>query len=113
MAAIIIVGEFERLRGGALRFAQLRQAEVENLHRAIRCDLDVGGLQIAMDDSFLVRGLDGLRDLHRNGHGLVDGDRASRDPLGERLAFDELHHQKIPPAGFFHTMDRGNVGMIQ
>ena len=39
------------------------QSEVQQLHDAIRRDLDVGGLQIAMDDSLVVRVLQRIGDL--------------------------------------------------
>ena len=45
------------------RVHRLREAEVEHLHRAVGADLDVRGLQIAMDDALLVRGLERLGDL--------------------------------------------------
>jgi hypothetical protein len=35
---------------GRDRIGDLRQAEVENLAYALRCDLDVGGFQVAVDD---------------------------------------------------------------
>ena len=43
-----------------LDLAQLRQAEVEHLHAAVRRDHDVARLQIAMGDAALVRGADGV-----------------------------------------------------
>ena len=41
--------------GHDIRLHDLGQAEVEQLHRAVRPQLDVGGLEIAMDDALLVR----------------------------------------------------------
>ncbi len=46
------------------------QSEVEHLDRAVRPDLDVGRLQIPMDDAPLVRGLEGVGDLPRDGEGV-------------------------------------------
>ena len=48
----------------------LRELEVQDLHPAVGCHLHVGGLQVAVDDSLLVRFLEGLGDLPRDG---VDG----------------------------------------
>ena len=45
---------------------RLRQPEVEHLHHAVRRDLDVRGLQVAVDDPFLVRGLERVGDLPRD-----------------------------------------------
>jgi hypothetical protein len=45
----------ERLRRGLL--AQFRQAEVQNLHASLAAGQhDVGGLEVALDDSLLVAG---------------------------------------------------------
>ena len=55
--------EIGRRRVGARR---LREPEVEHLHHAVRRDLDVRGLQVAVDDPFFVRGLERLGDLARD-----------------------------------------------
>ena len=34
-------------------------------------------------------------------------------PLGERLALDELHDQEVLATGFFHAEERSDVRMIQ
>ena len=41
----------------------LRQPEVQHLHHAVRTNLDVGGLEVAVNDAVLVRGLERLGDL--------------------------------------------------
>ena len=48
------------------RLHRLRQAEVQHLHRAVGAHLDVGGLEIAVDDPLLVRRLERLGDLLRD-----------------------------------------------
>ena len=60
---------------------RLRQAEVEHLHRAVRPDLDVRGLQVPVDDAVLVRCLECLGDLFRDRQRLFDRDRAARESL--------------------------------
>ena len=45
-------------RRASTRLQRLGQAEVEHLDRAVRPDLDVGRLQIAVDDALLVRGFE-------------------------------------------------------
>jgi hypothetical protein len=39
------------------------QSKVQHLHRAIRLDLDVGGLQVAVGDPFFVGGFQRIRYL--------------------------------------------------
>jgi len=89
------------------------QAEVEHLHRAIRADLDVGGLQVAMDDPLLVRGFQRLGDLLRNGERLIDGNRAAGDALRQVVALDEFHHDCGEVRGLLEAVNRRDVGMVE
>ena len=77
--------------------ASLGQAEVEHLDGAVGPDLDVGRLEIAMNDALLVRGFERLGDLPRDRERLVERERPARDAVGERLALDQLHHERVRP----------------
>ena len=85
-------------------FDRFRETEVQELDRAFGRDLDVGGLQIAMNHAPLVRVLQRLGDLPRVFERRLDRQRAC-----ERLAFDQFHGQ----GAFFHAIDGGDVGMVQ
>ena len=63
---------------------ELRQPEIQHLHGAVGSHLDVGGLEIAMDDPLLVRRFERFRDLPRDRQRLIDRDRSMRDAVGER-----------------------------
>ena len=97
----VIVGELRQVaatRRRSRRVHRLGQAEVEHLHEAIGGDLDVGGLQIAMDDAALVRRLERLGDLPRDRQRL--GERHARrraTALGDAVsvALDQLHDQRV------------------
>ena len=109
-AGLVIVGDIDAAIVGAIelpaaasrqldrrrvsRRRQLGESEVQHLHDAVGRDLDVGGLQVAVDDALLVRGFERGGNLPRDGQRLGDGNRPARDPLGERLALDELQHQR-------------------
>ena len=54
-----------------VRRERLGQAEVENFHATLGCDLDISGLQVAMDDAFIVRVLQSLGNLPRDGQSLI------------------------------------------
>ena len=89
------VGELGQVSGpgysrGAHRFAE---AEVEDLHCAVGADLDIGRLQVAMNDAGLVRGFECLGDLLRDRQRFVQRDCAPPEALREVLAFDQLHHE--------------------
>ena len=66
-----------------------------------------------MDDPLLVRGLERLPDLTRDGEGFVDRQGPLRDAFGERLALDELQHERRHAAGVFESVDPADVGMVQ
>ena len=63
------------------------------VHRDLKPDLDVRGLQVAVDDSLLVRRLERLGDLLREGQRLVDGNGAAGNALRQILTLDQFHDQ--------------------
>ena len=54
---------------------RFRQTEVEHLHRAVGADLDVRGLEIAVNDALLVRRFERVGNLPRDRERLVDRER--------------------------------------
>ena len=66
-----------------------------------------------MDDALLVRGLERLGDLPRDRQRFVERDRPVRDPLGERRALDQLHHQRVDAAAVFEAVDVRDVRMVE
>ncbi len=110
---MLSVGELRKIRLRCFRLERLRQSEVQHLHFSVRRDLHIRGLQIPMDDSFLVRRLQRFADLLRNPERFIDRNRPSLDALGQRFSIDEFHHQELASAGFFQSVDGRNVGMIQ
>ena len=89
------------------------ETKVEHLHRAVSPHLDVGRLQIAVDDALFMSGFERFSDLPRDRQCLVEGNRAPRDPLRQNLAVNELHHQRRDAIRFFDAVDRGDVRMIE
>ena len=66
-----------------------------------------------MDDALLVRGTQGLRDLRPEFHDLVEGQRALRQAIGERLALDELHHQEVRVTLVPDVEQRADVRVVE
>ena len=97
----------------ARRLHGLRQAEVQDLHRAVGTHLDVRGFQIAMDDALLMRGFESLGDLLRDWQRLVDWDRALCKALRQVVTFDQFHHEGVQAGRLLEAVNRGDVGMIQ
>jgi hypothetical protein len=99
--------------GAAGRFHGLRQAEVQHLHRPVVANLDVRGLQIAMDHARLVGGLQRAGDLVGDRQRVLDRQPAAGNPLREVLALDQLHHQGADVLGLLQAMDLRDVWMVE
>jgi hypothetical protein len=56
---------FESENGGDLESKFGDSPKSRNLDLAVRCDFDVAGFKIAMNDALFVRGLEGRGDLKR------------------------------------------------
>ena len=93
--------------------SQLRQAEVQHLHHAVRAHLDVRRLQVAVDDPLLVRGLERLGDLFRDRQRIFNRDRAAIDALRQVLPLDQLHHECVQTSRSLDRVDRGYMWMVE
>src|SRR4029450_6150946 len=98
-----------RIAGGG------RESEVQYFHRTTDRDLDVRWLQVAMDNPLLMSGLERFRDLPRDRE--RPDDRQSgwmgRDPVRQRLALDELHHDRARTTIFLDAVDVRDIRMIE
>ena len=97
-----------RVAGHGCRFGHFCQAEIQHLHSAVGLDLDVGGLQVAMDNAFLMRGLERVADLPADRQRFLQRDCAFFDPVSQRWAFDQFHHQVVG-AYIVHLADFGVI----
>ena len=94
------------------RRARLRQSEVEQLRARLR-EHDVAGLQIPVDDARAVRLVERRRDLDRRLERLVDRERALRQPIRQRLAFEILHDEERGAVLLADVVQRADVRMIE
>src|SRR5215203_973110 len=107
------------VQGGSVR-DRLGETEVEDLDHAVGRDLDVGGLQVAVNDAFLVRSLECVGKLPRDGKCFYDRQardsrccRSVRESVCERLARDELQQQETDPVGFLDAVDPTDVRVVE
>ena len=114
IAGVVIVGDCETL-GDATPVGSIAFARPKSSTFTVPSGrtLMFAGFKIAMDDALLVRRFQRVSDLLRDGQRLVDRDRPARDALREVLALDEFHHERADAAGFFETVDVGDVRMVQ
>src|SRR5262249_2669262 len=80
---------------------------------AVSPDLDVGGLQVAMNDALLVCGFEGLGDLACNGNCFFNRYYTARDTIGQRVALDELDHERGRSGRLFQAVDLRDVRMVE
>ena len=92
---------------------QFRQAEIQHLGGAVRGNHQVLGLQIAMNDSDLVRFGESVGDLRRDGDRLAKWNRAGGEQRAHRLATHQFHGDIVRAVHVPEFINRDNVGMIK
>ena len=95
------------------RVHRFGEAEVEHLDVAAGGQLDVRGLQIAMDDPTIVRRLERFRDLACDAERLVGRHRSARDQVRHGRAIDELQDESHAAVAMLDAVNRPDVGMAQ
>jgi hypothetical protein len=74
-------GQRRRIRGtgilGCVVFCGLGQPKIQDLDYAIGLDLDVGGLQIAVNNALFVRGFERIRNLARDAYSFFARQRSA------------------------------------
>ncbi len=89
-----------------------RDAEVEQLD-AIAAGEDVAGLEIAMDDADVVRGLDGVAHLEEELETCVEGHGLGGGEVDERQTGDEFHGEVHAAVGKgVEVMDLHDAGVV-
>ena len=108
------IGEGLRIAaGGAGGAGDLRQTEVENLGVAAVGDENVRGLDVAMDDSLAVRGIEGVGHFDRQGEQALELHRPALDQVLQGLAAEALHHDEEMAIVLADFVDGADVGMVQ
>ncbi len=89
-------------------------AKIGYFYPPIRGDQDVLRLDVAVDETSLVRRADGGTDLDGNGQSALDGERSAfEDQLLEIAALDVLHDDVMTVAILANVVDADNVRMVQ
>src|SRR5262245_51112930 len=92
----------------------LASPKSSTFHGAVFANLDVRGLEVAVDDALLVRRFERIGDLPRNRDGLVDRESAGlRQALGQGQALDELHHERPGVSRLLESVQLRDVRVVQ
>jgi len=70
------------------------EAKIEDLHLAVRSDLDVGGLEVAMDDPLFVCRFERLGHLPRDRQRRAHHQRAAGNQISKRVPFNEFKNDR-------------------
>ena len=66
-----------------------------------------------MDDAGVVRGLEAFGDLPADVERVANGERAMAQALGERLPWNELHHEEALAVVLLETVQRGDPRVVE
>src|SRR5579864_1165934 len=103
-----------RAQGNALwLLGDFSQPEVENLRLASIRDEDVRGLDVPMDDTLRVRGVESVGDLDAQIEHCLDLQRLARDHVPESMPLQQFHGDESSPTVFVNFVDRAYVRVIQ
>jgi hypothetical protein len=102
-----------QFRFGAVRGIDSGKPKIEYFDDAIRGDLDVCRLEIAVDDAFLVRRIECVGKLMGDRQGLTKRYRPASHPIGHRFTVDQFKDQRAYAVDVFDTVDGANVRMVE
>src|SRR5271168_5091274 len=92
---------------------QLGQAEIENLGLSALRDEDIRRLDVTVHDSTRMGGIERVRDLDGDIEQLVSLEGTARNPMLERLAFQQLHSNEMNVFEGINLVDGADVRVVQ
>jgi hypothetical protein len=92
-----------------LRLNHFGNAKIEDLDSAVPGKLDVGWLQIAMNDPFGVRGFNRGCDLDCDCQRFINGWSSADDSIGERFSLDQFHNERTLVVNLFEPVNSRNI----
>jgi hypothetical protein len=99
--------------GVGLGGTEFCEAEVEDFELAVFEDEDVFGLEVAVDDAFVVGGGEAVGELDGEFDGFARREAGGWNAIAEGVAFEEFGDDVVRAVGLADVVDRDNVGMIE
>ena len=104
-------GMASEIVGAAVK--ELGETKIEDFDGAGFGDKNICGLEVAVDDTLFVGGIEGIGKLHAHFDGAVDGQCAGGQNFVERIPDKELHGDEGAAVMFFDSVDGANSGMVE
>ena len=95
------------------RAGRFRQTEIEDLDVPVGSDLDVGRLEVPVNDAAFVRRLQAPRQAVARSNDLVERQRTGGESFGQGRTLDELEHERGDACALLQAVDCPDVRMIQ
>ncbi len=92
---------------------QFGQAEVQDLHPAVRRDHDVGRFQVAVRDALAVGNTQGVGQRDGDVEELFERHAAIPDERCDVLAIHEFHGEEVTQLGLLDRVDRDDRRMVE
>ena len=97
----------------ARAYGYLCQAEVQNLGMATPGHEDIRGLDVAMDNSFGVGGIETVGDFNGQVQDEACLQRRTRDAMLQRHSIQKFHGNECLPVLIVNFVDRADIRMVQ
>src|SRR6185369_16135346 len=99
--------------GGTERGRDLGQTKVENLGVSALGHENIGGLDVAVDDSLCMGGIQRIRDFNGQGEERLVFERMAGNQVLQRHAIHELHRDEGTAVVFADVVNGADIGMVQ
>jgi hypothetical protein len=106
-------GGDRKIRSYCVASERLGKPEIKHFHGAVCTQLDIGRLEIAMDDVLLVRGFEGSGNLPCDRERFIEWNGTLHDPICERGTFDKFQYKCPRVTSLFEAIDVRDIGVVQ
>src|SRR5208282_4220255 len=90
-----------------------RKAEIKNLHLVPTGHENIGGLDVAVQDSFGVRRVQRVRQLNSEVEQQLGAEGTDGDQLCQRLAFEQLHGDERPAGLLVNFVNGADIRVVE